>query len=473
MKVGRRRTAWIAGLCAALLIAVSVLSRPGAAYAAGNGSDEWTIMLYLCGTDLESNHGFASINLNEICNADIPDDVNFLVETGGTNEWYWDGIDASVLSRFRVADRDLQLQETQPSASMGKVSTLVDFVKWGVSNYPSEHYALIFWDHGGGSVDGVCYDQRYDNDNLDMPELAQAMSQMPVTLDLIGFDACLMASLECAKTLQHAGRYMVASEETEPGYGWDYYTILNTLAEDTSMDGDELGRIICDAFYEKCDYYGLSDTATLSLIDLSEINNVNDWFDLYACGMAMTTQDLASFGNVAGGVERAESFGGNTPEEGYCNLVDLVDMAENTNSSVSGEVDASYLIEAIQDAVLYEVHGAGRMNANGLAIYYPLEANSGVLEYYNSFSDNVPYLQYIAALTGTYASYDWGQEYDQYEDEDYNWYEEDWEEEDSDWYGDDDDDWYYESDDDSAGDDDSYYYDSEDWWYDEDESYWE
>lgn len=382
-----------------------------------DGGSGWTIMLYLCGTDLETDNGLASINLEEICNADLPEDVNVVIETGGTNEWHWDGIDPGVLGRYHVENGDLNQIETQPSASMGEVSTLVDFVNWGVTNYPSQHYGLVFWDHGGGSVDGVCYDQLYDNDNLKMPELAMAMSQMPVTFDMIGFDACLMGSMECAKIMQMAGKYMVASEETEPGYGWDYTTILDSLAQDTSMGGDELGRIICDAFYNKCDTYGLADTATLSVIDLSGINQVNTCFDSYTSGMAMATQDMQAFGDVAGGVERAESFGGNTPEEGYCNLVDLIDLVNNTQDSVAGADDGSGLIEAVQDAVLYEVHGDARANATGLAIYYPLEIDQDVIDYYNSFSMNVPYLQYIAALSGNYSETDWNQEYDDYDDE--------------------------------------------------------
>ncbi len=422
----------------------------GASDASEEGSG-WTIMLYLCGTDLETDGGYASINLEEICNADLPEDVNFVIEMGGTQQWQWDGIDPSVLSRCHVEDGSLYLDETQPSASMGEVSTLVDFVNWGVKNYPSSHYGVIFWDHGGGSVDGVCYDQLYDNDNLDMPELAQAMSQMPVKLDLIGFDACLMASFECAKALQQGGKYMVASEETEPGYGWDYTTILDSLGEDTSMNGEELGKIICDAFYQKCDDYGLADTATLSVIDLSKVGAINDAFNSYAGGMALATQDMQAFGSVAGRAERAESFGGNTPEEGYCNLVDLTDLVENTRDSVNGEDDGTALIDSIRDAVRYEVHGDGRSNANGLAIYYPLEVDDGIINYYNSFSDNVPYLQYIAALAGNYSSIDWDQEYDTYEDE-YEDYDEEYEDSD-DYYDEEYEDSDEEYEEDSDGDD--------------------
>ena len=52
----------------------------------GDPDTSWTIMLYLCGTDLESDVGFASLNLEEIVNSNLSENVNFLIETGGTRD---------------------------------------------------------------------------------------------------------------------------------------------------------------------------------------------------------------------------------------------------------------------------------------------------------------------------------------------------------------------------------------------------
>ncbi|MDY4681610.1 MAG: clostripain-related cysteine peptidase, partial [Lachnospiraceae bacterium] len=160
---------------------------------AGSTDPGWTIMVYLCGSDLESSSGMASMNLEEMCSAVIPDNVNVLVETGGSSAWYWDGIETDVLGRYQVVDGSLEEAETAELASMGDPSTLTDFIQWGMDNYPSEHYGVILWDHGGGNADGVCYDELYDGDNLTLPELGSALSDTGSTLDFIGFDACLMA----------------------------------------------------------------------------------------------------------------------------------------------------------------------------------------------------------------------------------------------------------------------------------------
>lgn len=45
----------------------------------------------------------------------------------------------------------------------------------------------------------------------------------------IGFDACLMATVETANMLVPHADYMFASEETEPGYGWDYTEIAGFM----------------------------------------------------------------------------------------------------------------------------------------------------------------------------------------------------------------------------------------------------
>ena len=381
----------------------------------GVGSSEsgWTIMVYLCGSDLESSGGLASLNLEEMCSAVLPEDVNVLVETGGTSTWYWDGIETDVLGRYQVMDGSLEEAETVELASMGDPSTLTDFIQWGIETYPSEHYGLILWDHGGGNADGVCYDELYDGDNLTLPELGSALSDTGSTLDFIGFDACLMASLETAKAVSGAGYYLVASQETEPGQGWDYESMLNAIGEDPSMQGDALGKVICDAFLDKCLRLDCADEATLSVIDLSAVDMLDRTFDEYTSGMAMAADDVEALNSVASGADQTESYGGNTDAEGYCNMVDVADLVSNTQDYV--QTDGSGLLRAIDEAVVYSVHGDSRKNSHGISVFYPIEVTEDELSVYIQNSDNTPYLQYIAAVTDTYGDVDWDQEWADYD----------------------------------------------------------
>ncbi len=380
---------------------------------AGSTDPGWTIMVYLCGSDLESSSGMASMNLEEMCSAVIPDNVNVLVETGGSSAWYWDGIETDVLGRYQVVDGSLEEADTAELASMGDPSTLTDFIQWGMNNYPSEHYGVILWDHGGGNADGVCYDELYDGDNLTLPELGSALSDTGSTLDFIGFDACLMASLETAKVISGSGYYMVASEETEPGQGWDYELMLNAIGEDPSMQGDVLGQVICDAFLDKCLRLDCADEATLSVIDLSAVDMLDRTFDEYTSGMAMAADDVEALNSVASGADQTESYGGNTDAEGYCNMVDIADLVSNTQDYV--QTDGSDLLTAIDEAVVYSVHGDSRENSHGISVFYPIEVTEDELSVYIQNSDNTPYLQYIAAVTDTYREVDWDQEWADYD----------------------------------------------------------
>ena len=97
------------------------------------------------------------------------------------------------------------------------------------------------------------------------------MSEEKPPVELIGFDTCLMATVDVAAAFSDIGRYLVASEETEPANGWYYSEWVKALAENPQMDGAELGKIICDTYYAGCEAVGTQDNTTLSVTDLSKI----------------------------------------------------------------------------------------------------------------------------------------------------------------------------------------------------------
>ena len=111
----------------------------------------------------------------------------------------------------------------------GDPSVLAGFISESIKAYPAAHYSLIISDHGA-SWPGVGGDESADHDSLTLAELDQAigagLAEAGVDkLDLLGFDACLMATFEVASTMAaHADR-MVASQELEPGHGWDYTSL--------------------------------------------------------------------------------------------------------------------------------------------------------------------------------------------------------------------------------------------------------
>ncbi len=328
----------------------------------------WTILVYLCGTDLESQNGAATMDLSEMISTPTGDDCKFVVQTGGCSGWQNEAIANDKTQRFEVQNQDIKEVYSSELMNMGDAGTLQDFVKWGVDNYGGGKLGLIFWDHGGGSMQGVCMDE-VAGDSLSLKEIDQALSVTDRKFEFVGFDACLMSTVETATMLSKHALYMVASEETECGMGWNYTSFTEALNKKSDISTEELGKVICDGFVESSKQADDEDNCTLSVTNLSKISKVVETFDAVAAQMSESLTDIKAFGNVSKNIMRAESYGANSPTEGYTNMIDLGNMAER----ISKTVDTSALLAAIDDAVVYQVKGKNRSHAHGLSVYYPLE----------------------------------------------------------------------------------------------------
>ncbi len=334
--------------------------------------DTWTVFVYLCGTDLESGQYSATGDLFQMAQAQSNENVKFVIQTGGTAQWYENIIDASKGDRYIIQDNDLVKVDEQPLRDMGDPDTLVNFLEWGVQEYPAEKMGLVFWDHGGGSITGACFDELNNDNSLSLSEINTALSQvyenMTDKFEFIGFDCCLMGTAETANILATYGRYFYGSQETEPGTGWDYTAIGNFLAENTSADGAALGKVLADSFYDECAAGGEENGATFTIIDLEKFDDFTVAFNSYAKDL----YDAAAADNLAGivrGVNNAENFGGNNKSEGYTNMVDIGGIVKNC----SDYADGSAAIEALDNCIAYKKNGRDHKNASGLSIYYPLE----------------------------------------------------------------------------------------------------
>ena len=190
-------------------------------------SDTWLIQWYLCGTDLETQNGAATADLQELLEVKLPANVKVLIQTGGANQWQNNAVTSGAVERYLYTSDGLERIATLSDADMGNVNTLADFVKFGKDNYQADHRIFVFWDHGGGSAVGICLDERTGN-MLSLNDLRAAFTSAyepsadNPPFEMIGFDACLMATYDTVNTLDGLTRYVTASEEVEPGIGWNY-----------------------------------------------------------------------------------------------------------------------------------------------------------------------------------------------------------------------------------------------------------
>lgn len=366
-------------------------------YTPDRKKSRWTVLVYLCGTDLESEGGAASLNLQEMIAADSDPDVRVVIQTGGTQEWQTNGIKNNRNERFEVRNGKLQLLSSEKARPMYDSRTLTDFLSYAKTNYPADNTMLVLWNHGGGSLYGICFDEGMDQ-GLSLKDISSALRDSGLHLSIFSADACLMAGLELMDAVSDYADYAVLSEELEPGAGWWYTAFLNYMSRFPSASPADVARVICDSFYDKCSADGQEDNATLSVVDLSKIGDVCRGFYRYSGDLLKLTQDVTSFSDVSSGARRSENYGGNNSRDGYYNMVDLWDLMANTTSSLPGP--AAIVQTAVDDAVLYQVHGDARSRAHGISIVYPLGDVEGIAKTYREISDNEAYAGYLSILEG-------------------------------------------------------------------------
>lgn len=362
-----------------------------------NGAN-WTVLIYLCGADLESESGAATDNIMEALQAQSVDGVNVIAQTGGASQWHNDLVDPGAIQRWSLTGGEMTLIEELELVSMGDAQTLADFLTWGVENYPAQKTMVLFWDHGGGAASGATFDELFDDDGLSLSEIEQGLAAPNIEYELVGFDTCLMATLELAGLVAPMANYMVASEEIEPGGGWDYCGWLSYLYENPDTDGAALGRAVCDTYYAKCQSTDDDPMATLSVIDLSKLPALVESFEAMVGEMTGVTEDIDTYREFVQGVTRAENYGGNNDNEGYTNMVDLGDFAMNTENVLPATADS--VLTALFDAVVYSVKGANRSEANGISVFFPLGTDYELLDMYATTASPSPgYVRFIEAIT--------------------------------------------------------------------------
>ena len=389
------------------------------AYAANPDPGTWTVFVYMCGSNLESSGGAATNDLAEMVNASGSEDVRFVVEAGGTSRWSGGSKqDAKQIRRFLIQESSITIEDVQPQANMGDPNTLASFLAWGLENYPAEHMGVIMWDHGAGSIGGVCNDENYRNDSLTLRELDTAFAtvykNMTRKFDFIGFDCCLMSTLETSNIFASYADYMYASEEVEPGAGWNYSDIMEFLAADPSVGGEELGRHVVDSFMNYYQRSSDSSFVTMSLIDLSRVDPLVKSFNTFTQELCDVCADQNKVAPIVRGITSADNFGGNNRIEGYTNMVDLGGLVDACNGYVTTTTDVR---EALDDAVIYSKAGRTHANASGLSVYYPLSIQGSselttfsdvcVTPFYLTFVDSISQASVYGATSSMFDYSNW------------------------------------------------------------------
>jgi hypothetical protein len=324
----------------------------------------WTVMVYLDG---DNNLEAAALDdVNEMEAVGSTAAMNVLVQLdriGGYDKTNGNWTDTR---RGRViADGDPETISTTFTSigevNMGLAANLTAFVQWGAAAYPADRYAVILWDHGGGTS-GVCWDDTSD-DHLTVSEVGTALAAAGVHVELIGFDACLMAMMETAAEVRAHGAVMVAAEQTEPWDGWPYDTFLADLAADPGQSGGTLAAGIVARYGAS---YGGAET--LSAVDLGAVGPLAADLDTFAGTVMAEDTDWGAISAARTGAS-------------YYSTPDFRDLGSFLDGVVAEAADADIVAAATgarasYDAAVLANHSGPGEGASGLSIYLPAQGGT-------------------------------------------------------------------------------------------------
>ncbi|HPS81960.1 MAG TPA: clostripain-related cysteine peptidase [Candidatus Limiplasma sp.] len=348
-------------------------------------SPTFTLMVYMCGTDLESDGGCATADLKEMVKSGVKSggNVTVYVQTGGTKQWATKGMTNREGERWLVSKDGLERVDSLGRIDMGSGDEFTQFLEYGLKNYPADRYGLVLWDHGAGATDGVCYDEISGN-SLNMAKIYQSLQAASKEANFskfsfVGFDACLMANYEMALHLRPFADYMVASEETEPGEGWDYTQWLTLLAKDPAADIETVTKKIVDSFIQSVDTsYG--DFGTLSVLNLSKLDGLTAAME--DMGEALTGEiSGGNFSSISRLRQNVRAFG--ETDSDSSDMIDLSVFAKIFERY--DETGAQALTAAMQDAVVYSRNTANLSNVTGLSVLVPNKTRSSASQYLQNY----------------------------------------------------------------------------------------
>lgn len=227
---------------------------------------EWTVYIHMNGNN--NLCPFTKVNLNQLKSKDVSKNANIIVAYACNRL-----NDSRLIELTGAKEKDLLPRPQQ--FDMGDYKFFRDTATAVFKRYPSKKRMIVLWNHGSGwelkktmPARGISYDDQSGN-HISTPQLGLALqeisAQFPV--DILGFDACLMQMAEVLYEYADYAKYTVASEDLEPGEGWDYTGMLKAL--DSSASPKQMGMDIVDAYLSYYEQTGQS--VTLSVVDHAKL----------------------------------------------------------------------------------------------------------------------------------------------------------------------------------------------------------
>lgn len=353
---------------------------------------KYAILIYMNGSDLESKKKQATQAINEMLkvsgNKKFP--AAFIIETGGTKIWHTPEAGKASNTRFVVKDGEIQNISYISNRSIGEMETFADFLNYGLGTYPAKHYILIFWNHGEGSLKGFGRDELNNFDTLTLEEMEQAFKLSKASrlkFALLGFDACLMSTIEVANTLAKHGYYLLASQEVVKQNGWDYTTFSVLSGKNTTIK--KLARTIMDNYIigesnYSISFWDLNEVANLTSVLETALNRWQDRLPILSEKVLRERKFIPD-------------FGGNISQKTMNYIYpDMVDLDALIAIIAKNDIINSYK-RAKSKTILYHLNSGYETKPGGINIFLPYggDFTKEKLDLYKTTGFSKQYLEFI------------------------------------------------------------------------------
>lgn len=376
----------------ATIVATSVADPNAKASCVVTVSDsyDYTLMYYMSGSNLESESGLLSEDIKEILSVDLPSSVKVLIETGGSSKWHLTStyitgatsISSSKLQRWEVVDGKIKLIQSMNTNHLADQNSFESFLEWGLKDYNANQMSVTISGHGGG-IAGCGYDDNYSDNTLNNVEVVNAAKTALATSDKdkftwIGYDCCIMQTADTASINADYFDYMVASQETELGTGWNHDVYLKKIANNPSITPEELLPTICTSFLSDNhpaieNYYSEMCGQTLSVLNLQKMSTFTEAFNAYTSSIGTTSSTYDKCKSAF--LNCFNSFG-----EGVYGLADMKSFLTKLNTKFSYSTDD--ILSAMNNIIIH----------NSYCSYYD-PAPCGLNVFFPESVDNRYYLQ--------------------------------------------------------------------------------
>ncbi len=337
------------------------------------------VLVYLNGTDLESNGNSGFEAVNQMIAASAAGNTRFVIMAGGTKTWKHpvmqnanNGNTVSYVVENGTIRELKQYGSTQEYLSSDMITR---FIKDTKAAYTADHTSMVFWDHGGGAAGGYGSNE-VTGKGMSASAVAAGVRNSGSVFESVGFDTCLMGSLEVASNFAGNAKYFVGSQELESGYGWNFGSFADYGTTDFVSFGKKLINDY-DVYTKAKDSH--APYRTLALYDMNGIASAqSQWNDLVS-QLGATKEGIEM---MAIARDSAREFHYEASPDYRAGEIDLIAFLNCLEYTHVGQQSVA-LVNTLKNAVLYK-NGNEMDQVNGISVYLPGE---NTWQYNNKYND--------------------------------------------------------------------------------------